>query len=295
MQYLFFFLASVLIWSLGFKLLSGKSPYLQNGLVIILVPVAVLVTREIRYFIVDNIGMFRLEGRGTIWDFYIPSLFMFIQFGCLFAYRYFKESQERLKIESVLRQSALKSELAAIRAQLNPHFLYNVFNSINASIPEENEHTRNLIAQLSDLFRYQLKASKEEFVPLREELDFIEKYLALEKERFEERLTVQITVEEGLEDLMIPPMILQPLVENSIKHGLSGQINGGLLSLSAKRNGDKVHFQVSDTGIGIDLGSDLFNKGFGLSNTQLRLEKIYHTQMTFSRNKPKGTVVEFAI
>lgn len=110
-----------------------------------------------------------------VWDIYIPGLFMMIQFGFLFAYEHYRENQKKLLVEGELRQAALKSELSAIKAQLNPHFLYNVFNTINASVPAENEKTRQLIAELSDLFRYQLQATKEDLVPLRDEISFVKK------------------------------------------------------------------------------------------------------------------------
>src|SRR5690606_10526197 len=99
----------------------------------------------------------------------------------------------------------LKSELSAIKAQLNPHFLYNIFNTISASVPSENEKTRHMIAELSDLFRYQLKASQTELVPLKDELDFVKKYLDLEKERFEERLEIEISVDDSILNDMVPP------------------------------------------------------------------------------------------
>ena len=134
LQYLFYFLASVVIWFLGIKLLKTKSKKIQILTVAILIPITVYVVRESRYVLIDYLGYGRLRGTGTIWDWYIPTLFMYIQFGCFFAYRYFKENQKKLKLEGELRNAALKSELSAIKAQLNPHFLYNVFNTINASL-----------------------------------------------------------------------------------------------------------------------------------------------------------------
>ena len=118
-------------------------------------PVFVISTQQIYYAIAEKLEWGHLMGTGQVWDLYIPALFYFIQFGVFHAYEHYRENQIKLKLEGELRQAALKSELAAIKAQLNPHFLYNVFNTINASIPAENEQTRDMIAQLSDLFRYQ--------------------------------------------------------------------------------------------------------------------------------------------
>ncbi|MFD1064196.1 sensor histidine kinase [Winogradskyella litorisediminis] len=295
MQYFFYFIASIVIWFLGVRLLKDRPKLLQIAVVVILIPITVYFVREWRYLLLDAMGETHLTGTGSVWDWYIPTLFMMIQFGCFFAYRYFKENQQKLKVEGELKTAALKSELSALKAQLNPHFLYNIFNTISASVPPENEKTRYLIAELSDLFRYQLKASQVEKVPLREELEFVNKYLALEKERFQERLKVSINVEENLLDEMVPPMLLQPLVENSVKHGLSSLIEGGEISISIFKKEDKLHFEIADTGIGIENKLSVFDKGIGLTNTKLRLEKMYQTTLNLSDNSPKGLKISFTL
>jgi len=190
---------------------------------------------------------------------------------------------------------ALKSELSALKAQLNPHFLYNVFNTISASVPAEQEGTRELIAKLSDLFRYQLKATKTELIPLHEELEFVEKYLDLEKARFEDRLEIIVDVPQSIRKEKVPPMILQPLVENSLRHGLSSLIEGGEICIRIKKVADKIQFEVSDTGIGVADKSKLFDVGIGLTNTKLRLEKMYGSEMKISDNYPQGLKIEFSI
>jgi len=295
MQYVFFFLASIIIWFFGIRLLRGYQYSVQMVSVAVLIPIVVYCIRELRYSIVDYYELNRLKNTGEIWDWYIPTLFMLIQFGCYFAYRYFRENQRKLKLEGELRNAALKSELSAIKAQLNPHFLYNIFNTISASVPEGNEKTRDLIAELSDLFRYQLKASKVELVPLREELTFIRKYLKLEKERFQERLELEINVDKDNLDEMIPPMLLQPLVENSIKHGLSSLVEGGKVSINIKKKAGKLKFEISDTGVGVKDKSKIFNKGIGLTNTRMRLEKIYNSGLELNDNTPKGLKVSFTL
>jgi signal transduction histidine kinase len=294
-QYTFLFLGSVFIWYFGYYLLKNKPQRWQVGIVFVLIPIVTYFIREIRYEIVDALGLSRLRGTGTVWDWYIPLLFLFIQFGCFFAYRYFKENQKKLILEGELRQAALKSELAAIKAQLNPHFLYNVFNTINASVPPENEQTRNMIAQLSDLFRYQLQASTKELVTLKEELDFVEKYLDLEKARFEDRLDIEINVPEDLMTEKVPPMLLQPLVENSLRHGLSSLIEGGKISITIYKKDDKLRFEISDTGIGLKDKTDIFGKGIGLTNTRLRLEKMYQAHLEVLDNVPRGLKICFSI
>jgi len=260
-----------------------------------LIPIVVYFIREGRYAFMDYIGDDRFRGAGTIWDWYIPTLFMMIQFGCLFAYRYFKENQKKIELEGELRNAALKSELSAIKAQLNPHFLYNIFNTISASVPAENEKTRHMIAELSDLFRYQLKASQTELVPLKDELNFVKKYLALEKERFQERLEIEIDVDVSILDELVPPMLLQPLVENSVKHGLSSLIEGGKISIAIHKKNNKLIFEISDSGVGIKDKTEVFDKGIGLNNTRLRLEKMYASTLQLNDNQPQGLKVSFEL
>lgn len=295
MQYVFYFFASILIWFLGVYLLKNQKTITQIGIVTLLIPIVVFFVRKIRYEILDYLGSFRLVGTGSIWDWYIPTLFMMIQFGCFFAYRYFIENQKKIKLEGELRNAALRSELAAIKAQLNPHFLYNIFNTISASVPPENEKTRHMIAELSDLFRYQLKASQVEMVPLREEIDFVRKYLDLEKERFQERLEIDIDVDEDSLDDMVPPMLIQPLVENSVKHGLTSLIKGGKITISIHKKEGKLAFEIADSGIGIENQDTIFDKGIGLTNTRLRLEKMYHSTLKLSDNLPQGLKINFEI
>lgn len=295
MQYLFYLVASIFIWFLGVYLLRHRPVRWQLVAVALLIPATAYLVREIRYMIVDSMGLGRLSGTGAVWDWYIPSLILMIQFGCFFAYRYFRENERKIKLEGELRQAALKSELTAIKAQLNPHFLYNVFNTINASIPPENEKTRNMIAQLSDLFRYQLQASQQETVPLREELDFVRKYLRLEKARFGERLSVDIDVPGELLEEPVPPMLLQPLVENSVKHGLSSLIEGGAIYIRIFKEGEKLRFEISDTGVGIRDKARALKQGIGLANTATRLQKAYQSQLELLDNNPRGLTVRFAL
>lgn len=295
LQYLFYFFASLLIWFLAIYTLKNKKTILQIVVVAILIPIVVYFIRESRYAFMDSISADRFRGAGTIWDWYIPTLFMMIQFGCFFAYRYFKENQKKIKLEGELRNAALRSELSAIKAQLNPHFLYNIFNTISASVPAENEKTRRMIAELSDLFRYQLKASQTELVPLKEELEFVKKYLDLEKERFQERLQIEIDVDDAILNEMVPPMLLQPLVENSVKHGLSSLIDGGKISISIHKKNNRLLFEISDSGVGIKDKNNAFDKGVGLNNTRLRLEKMYESTLQLKDNSPQGLKVRFEI
>jgi two-component system, LytTR family, sensor kinase len=213
----------------------------------------------------------------------------------LHAYEYYNDNLEQQKIQSQLRELSLKSELSALKSQLNPHFLYNVFNTINASVPKELENTRKMIATLADMFRYQLQASQSDLVAIRDEINFVKQYLELEKARFENRLQIKINIPEDLLDAQIPPMIMQPLVENAVKHGISTLIEGGEILIEIQRDTSKLHFTIADTGIGIVDKTQVFGKGIGLNNIKLILEKTYNSTLQLSDNVPKGLKVEFEI
>ncbi|WP_299668902.1 histidine kinase [uncultured Polaribacter sp.] len=295
LKYVVEFLLTIPIWYLLFRKLNYLSLQIKLLLHFILLPIYVFSFFNIYYVVSDFIGFEHLKGKNAIWDIYLPSLFYLLQFGIMHSYNYHLENKRKIVLEGALRTAALKSELSALKAQLNPHFLYNVFNTISASVPAEQEKTRNMIAELSDLFRYQLKASQVEKVTLREELAFVNKYLKLEKERFQERLTVNIDVDESLLNEKVPPMLLQPLVENSIKHGLSSLIEGGEITIKIKEKEEKLFFEITDTGIGIKNKENVFNKGIGLTNTKLRLEKMYKSTLNLSDNLPRGLKVSFEL
>ena len=130
---------------------------------------------------------------------------------------------------------------------------------------------------------------------LKEELGFVEKYLELEKARFEERLDIEINVPRELYSEKIPPMLLQPIVENSVKHGISNTLKGGKISISIFKDGGKLKFEIADTGIGVKDKESVFNKGVGLTNTRLRLQKMYQSHLEILDNEPQGLKIRFAL
>jgi len=294
-DYILKMLLSIPVWWLMFRKLRHVSLFKRLLLHFITLPLFVFTWIKLYYFITESLRMYHLVKFARIWDVYITALFYVLEFGILHAYVYFKQNQEKLEVEAQLREAALKSELSSLKAQLNPHFLYNVFNTINASLPPGLEKTRQMIAELSDLFRYQLRASKSELVPLKDELEFTLKYLDLEKARYAERLQIDVQADEELMDELIPPMLLQPIAENAVKHGISTQINGGKITIQVKRKAGQIEFCVTDTGKGIKDKSQLIGKGIGLTNTELRLNKMYHTSLNFTDTIPHGLTVNFLV
>lgn len=295
LDYILKFSLSLPVWWLMFRQLQRLILYKRLLIHLLTMPLYILTWQLTYYRITERLHMYHLISTGEVWDTYITGLFYIVVFGVLHAYVYFKDNQEKQKTESILREAALKSELAALKAQLNPHFLYNVFNTINASIPPGMEKTRQMIAELSDLFRYQLQASQSDLVPLGDELEFTRKYLDLEKARFEERLEVEIIADEELLREMIPPMLLQPIAENAVKHGIASLISGGRIKITVQRQQQKIAFCVADTGVGVIDKSKLIGKGTGLTNTELRLSKMYSSSLCFSDSLPHGLTVNFLV
>ena len=285
-----------LLW-LFFKKLASYSIWKKSGLHLITMPLFTLIWISVYYLLCDYFGLFRLEGQRVVWDVYLTILFYVIQFGIFHVYIYSKELREQELLAAELKRLNAESELSALKAQLNPHFLYNVFNTINSAIPTTAKNARNMVNELSDLFRYQLKASREELVPLKEEIDFVRKYLDLERERFAERLSYEINIDEGIKEELIPPIILQPIVENAIKHGLSPLIEGGVVKITVQRHNGFLRFSICDTGKGIGSKSkeELLNNGVGLSNTNERLLKTYNTSLEVMNSVPQGLCVNFSI
>jgi two-component system, LytTR family, sensor kinase len=248
----------------------------------------------------DLRGAGYLQGSGIWWDVYIPFLVYCVQFAVFHVYGYYLQTEQQKQKEKMLMQLAYNSELNALKAQLQPHFLFNTLNSISASVPPQMEHTRELIAKLADTFRYGLKASGQEWIPLEEELRFTRTTLELEQERLKKRLQVVFEVDAALLSLPVPPMLLQPITENAIKHGIAPSLAGGTITIRVERRGNGAHIAICNTGLGYqgpaeDLQAAIFQKGIGLRNTNLRLEKLYGQRMAASQSPTGQLCFSFTI
>lgn len=283
-------------WFIFVKL---KDWQLRKRLMIHLVtmPIYVVVCLLVYRGICDLVGIGYLRGTGTVWDIYIPFLLYFVQFGFLHFYEFFRRSEKLRQAEHEMRQLALQSEVNALKAQIQPHFLFNTLNSISASVPPQMERTRELIANLADTFRFGLQASQSDRVPLRDEIHFLKTYLGLEKQRFGERLNVDFQVDERLFDHPVPPMLLQPLVENAVKHGVGPSMEPVTISIAVERVGGELQFSVSDNGPGCDGSLDkvMDGDGVGVRNTKLRLEKVFGTKLNVRKNIPQGLTFNYEI
>ncbi|MFT5729250.1 MAG: two-component system sensor histidine kinase LytS [Desulforhopalus sp.] len=214
----------------------------------------------------------------------------------------------QLELEDIQVKDKLlaHAEIKHLQAQINPHFLFNSLNTIASFCRTTPEKARELILDLSLYMRKNLDSSRG-YIPLSSELEQINSYLAIEKARFGELIQIEIDVEPGCEDWPIPSLIIQPLVENAIKHGIRRREGGGTISLTIYRNLDMLEVTVEDDGLGIDKDEldtlltrqnlESHTEGVGLRNSNQRLEQIYGPEfgMEITSSSAKGTTISFRI
>ena len=217
--------------------------------------------------------------------------------GVAHALRFYERAKTREARETELVSRLAQARLEALRMQLNPHFLFNTLNSIASLVQEDPQAAEEMIEALSDLLRLTLRASDLQEITVREELHFLDRYLHIEQTRFGDRLKVEKEVDVGLLDAAVPILILQPLVENAIRHGIEKQIAPGLVRISVERAGDKLGLAVVDNGYGVKVGEGRLVEGVGLKNTRARVKELYGTQAEFEvrPGKERGFTVEIRI
>ncbi len=194
--------------------------------------------------------------------------------GAGYAVEYYRRFREQQLQASRLQAMLVEAQLQALKMQLHPHFLFNTLHAISALMDEDVKAARRMIARLSELLRLTLENAGRQEVPLRQELDALERYLEIEQIRFQDRLTVQLRIEPETLEARVPNLILQPIVENSIRHGIAPLSDAGKIEISATRHNGHLELSVRDDGPGIVAGE--FGKdGIGLANTRSRLQQLY--------------------
>ncbi len=198
-------------------------------------------------------------------------------------YRQFRERELRaVDLEKSLAEARLKS----LQMQLNPHFLFNTLHAISALMHKDVDAADRMVAQLSDLLRRALDSGDEQEVSLRREIDFLERYVAIEKTRFGKRLAVEMNIAPETREALVPNLLLQPLVENAIRHGIEPQRREGKIDIESRREGDELIIEVRDNGGGLPAQ---WTENIGLSNTRSRLGQLYHANHRFDlRNRESG-------
>jgi len=228
--------------------------------------------------------------RLILYNAFYSFVYLFIWNCIYFIYHYIEKSRKQqvdtLKLEALVKELELKT----IKAHINPHFIFNSLNGIRALVDENPERARKAVTELSNILRSSMQVEKAETINFEKELNIVKDYLALENMRFEDRLKVIYEIDEDTLDQQVPPMMLQTLVENAIKHGISKQLNGGVVKIISDFKNRNHELIVQNTGY---LNGALNGyEGFGLSSTQDRLHLLYGDRANFEIRQVTPTLVE---
>ena len=235
-------------------------------------------------------GVWQYENRrkGSFWfdlilSFILIALWLLIYFVWHYVEKEQKDEVDKLTLEKTVKELELKT----IKSHINPHFIFNSLNSIRALVDENPSRARKAITELANILRSSMQVEKMETVPLQQELAIVKDYLALEQMRFEERLKVEMSIDENTLNLPIPPMMLQTLVENAIKHGISKHINGGFIKVISRMNNGAHEILIQNSG---ELNGEVNGQGFGIKSTEDRLKHLYQGKAQFKISNRAGIV-----
>jgi signal transduction histidine kinase len=214
--------------------------------------------------------------------------FAVITYGATVGAGYAVEATRRSRELARLQAELTRAQLSALRMQLNPHFLFNTLHTIAAFVREHDERQAvELIERLGDVLRHVLRSSNELETPLASELGFLAKYLEIEQARFGDRLDVAFAIEDGAAAALVPQLIVQPLVENALRHGLAPRAEPGRLEVAATRRDGVLELRVTDDGLGLRTGWD-HDEGLGLPNVRDRLARMYGAAGQLRLASPPG-------
>jgi sensor histidine kinase YesM len=210
-----------------------------------------------------------------------------------FAVDYLRKYRDREIRTAQLEASLQQAKLAALQAQLNPHFLFNALNAVSALMYRDVEAADAMLARIGELLRLTLASDGSHEIRLSEELELLERYLDIERIRFADRLAITMDVPETTLEAHVPPFALQPLVENAIRHGIAKRSRGGLVVVSARQVDGRLQLRVVDDGPG--LGAEKVREGIGLRNTRDRLQQLYGNAQQLSFRRPDSGGLEVLV
>ncbi len=213
--------------------------------------------------------------------------------GFSYAAGYFRQAQDRALRAAHLEARLAEAQLQALQRQLHPHFLFNTLNGISALMHRDVHAADRMLVRLSDLLRMALDRRGAQEVPLSDDLEFLAKYLEIEQARFGERLSVRYDFDPETLDALVPNLLLQPLVENSVRHAIATLSEGGVIEVTSRRVGDTLELRVRDNGPGLSKERTPSPSGLGLTNTRSRLEHLYGSaqHLQFSETPGGGLTV----
>lgn len=300
-------LTPFLIW-IGGRLAYARDRWLRAGLLYVAAGVAVAVAVDLVDHILWNALVvggpprpvsvpYVLSGFHFLGEFSLYAILLVAGFARSSLIRLKENEKEAARLQARLAEARLQT----LRMQINPHFLFNTLHVISDNFEENPAAARRMIARLSEILRYTFRETSPREVVLSQELQFLDGYLDIQRFRFEDRLVVTKDISKEVGEALVPNLILQPIVENAVKHGVS-QVEGvGRIHMRGWRDGDMLHLTVRDNGPGLQTrrsnGSSVPSEGVGLSNTRARLEGAYGEQHAFTLTSPPegGVLVHIAI
>lgn len=306
--YVWGLLTPLILW-LGWKYPIGQGQSLRHTAILLPVSLAFTATYLVVYsaFLMLNVpdapGLFQSPTAMFMWVVGTHSTWYFLAFwatiGVEHAVSYYRRFHERQVMTSKLQAQLAEAQLDTLRSQLQPHFLFNTLHSIMALINQsDTKAAKEMLTGLSDLLRHALDHVRRHEVPLREELDILRRYIAIESVRFSDRLTVEWEIDDTAGAAYVPSFILQPLAENAIRHGIEMRSGPGVLSVHCWRNDGRLLLSFADNGVGLPVtGDESIRNGHGLGDMRARLDVLYPANYSLQINGVDGggTVVRLSL
>jgi two-component sensor histidine kinase len=262
------------------------------GFVAVVAPLHLATYNSVKHAVAPALGFTVMpwpEGRAFFAESIVNVFTYFLVIAIYNAFAYYNMYHREKSAISDLEARLAEAELSALKMQLQPHFLFNTLNAISVLMTEDVEKANQMLVRLSELLRLTLEGSGRQQVSLKQELDFLERYLGIERIRFSDRLAVHLDVEPDTLDARVPNLILQPLVENAIRHGIAPRAEGGRLDVRARRRKGKLELSVHDDGNGMEQGrAGEASNGIGLANCRARLTQLYGDTHGFEVGRSSG-------
>ncbi|HWC53503.1 MAG TPA: histidine kinase [Chitinophagaceae bacterium] len=265
-------------------------PKLVIAMVVTSMIYSAIILTEVDFFGLDSSGSHKLSFVNKLMGSTVDNGLFILPWVLIYYFYHFIEKSRKQQLDTLQLETLIKElELKTIKSHINPHFIFNSLNSIRALVVENPQRAREAITELSNILRSSMQADKSETVTLEKELNIVKDYLALENMRFEDRLRIEYNIDDDTLDQQVPPMMLQTLAENAIKHGISKQINGGIVRINSDFKGKFLELTVQNTG---QLNGKANGEGFGLSSTTNRLNLLYGDNAKFEIKQIDPSLVE---
>ncbi len=283
------------IVKLGRRFPFERQNWLKHGLVHFLAGLFVTLLKIFALFQITSIISWLPSRPVSIFQFHPNFLTYWVIVGLSHAFDYYRKFRERELRNAQLETRLAQAQLQVLKMQIQPHFLFNTLHAISTLMHKDVEAADRMMAQLSDLLRITLESDGVQEVSLKQEMEFLQGYLEIEKTRFQKRLAIETKIAPETLDAQVPNLILQPLVENAVRHGIEPRSVPGKIEILAKKENGTLQIKITDDGRGLK-NRDL-KEGIGLTNTRARLQQLYGEDFKFElgNSSGKGFVVNLVI